>query len=181
MVTGSSGIAAEVVCRLAGQDRPGQGRRMFVISRDAESCAQLSTEFPTAVAGGARADLQQEDQAEQAFSDAEDALGRVDGVVAVAGGSARRQGDDWLHEMSLVSWRAALDLNLTTMFLSAREAVRRKRAGGGSLVLTSSVLATSPQPDNFTSLGYAAAKAAIAGWVTPVAAAYAAAGIRFNQ
>ena len=47
-------------------------------------------------------------------------------------------------------------------------------------MLTSSVLATSPQADNFATHGYAAAKAAISGWTIPLAAAYAGDGIRVN-
>lgn len=54
------------------------------------------------------------------------------------------------------------------------------RGEGGSIVLTSSVLASSPQPEDFTTHGYAAAKAAISGWVVPLAAAYANDGIRIN-
>ena len=46
--------------------------------------------------------------------------------------------------------------------------------------MTSSVLATSPQPDNFTTHGYAAAKATISGWTVPLAAAYARDNVRVN-
>ena len=46
--------------------------------------------------------------------------------------------------------------------------------------MTSSVLASSPQPESFTTHGYAAAKAAISGWTGSLAAAYAADGIRVN-
>lgn len=175
VITGSSGIAAAVASRLAGQGRP-----VFIIGRDEASCAHLATSLGSAAVGYAVADLQSEEQAEAAFAAAQRGLGTVSRVVAVAGGSARSQGDGWLHDMSLASWEAALQLNLTTTFLTVREAVRRMRGEGGSIVLTSSVLASSPQPEDFTTHGYAAAKAAISGWVVPLAAAYANDGIRIN-
>lgn len=175
VITGSSGIAAAAALRLASR-----GRRVFIVGRDETSCAELATRLGPAAAGYAVADLQLEDQAENAFAAAQRRLGTISRVIAVAGGSARGHGDGWVHEMSLASWEAALRLNLTTMFLTAREAIRRMRAEGGSVVLTSSVLASSPQPDNFTTHGYAAAKAAISGWVVPLAAAYANDGIRIN-
>lgn len=175
VITGSSGIAAAAARQLA--DR---GRDVFVISRRESSCAALVTGLGARGAGWAAADLQDEAAAVRAFDAAEQRLGRVDGVIAVAGGSGRRFGDGPLHDLTLQAWDATLALNLTTIFLTAREAVRRMRGHGGSIVLTSSVLATSPQPGSFTTHAYAAAKAAITGWVTPLAAAYAAEGIRIN-
>ncbi len=175
VITGSTGIAASTARQLAAR-----GHRVFVMSRTASACAALIAELGEAGAGYHAADLQIEEQAEQAFAAAAETLGRIDAVVAVAGGSARRFGDGWLHDMSLDAWKAALGINLTTMFLTARESVRHMRGHGGSLVLTSSVLATSPQPDNFTTHGYGAAKAAITGWTVQLAAAYAADNIRVN-
>ncbi|PDQ34777.1 MAG: hypothetical protein B5766_09295 [Candidatus Lumbricidophila eiseniae] len=175
VITGSSGIAAATARQLSAD-----GHRLFVISRGASGCAALSSTLGAGSAGWAVADLQDESAAVTAFAEAAEALGQIDAVVAVAGGSARKMGDGWLHNMSLEAWNASLSLNLSTMFLTAREAVRHMKAQGGSLVMTSSVLATSPQPDNFATHGYAAAKAAITGWTVPLAAAYAADGIRVN-
>jgi NAD(P)-dependent dehydrogenase (short-subunit alcohol dehydrogenase family) len=175
VVTGSSGIAAACARRLAQL-----GDEVFVISRDGAKCEALAASLGKAGAGWFAADLQVESEAVRAFDVADETLGRIDAVIAVAGGSARRSGDGWLHEMTLDAWDAALRLNLTTMFLTAREAIRHMRARGGALVMTSSVLASAPQPDGFTTHGYAAAKAAISGWTVPLAAAYARDGIRVN-
>jgi len=176
VVTGTTGIAAAAAHTLAEA-----GHRVFVVSRTEENCRVLAEELG-ADAGYVAADLQDEASAVAAFDAAAQAMGRIDGLVAVAGGSARRFGDGWLHEMALEGWNKSLEMNLTTMFLSVREAVRhmREQGDGGSIVMTSSVLATSPQPDNFTTHAYAAAKAAITGLTVPLAAAYAPDDIRVN-
>lgn len=175
VVTGASGIAAATARQLVDA-----GHRCYIVSRTDQTAAELSDSLGPACAGHSAADLGDEGSAEAAFAAARDVMGRIDAVVAVAGGSARRMGDGWVHEMSLAAWDSSLTLNLTTMFLTAREAIRHMRAEGGSLVMTSSVLATSPQPQAFTTHGYAAAKAAISGWTVPLAAAYAPDGVRVN-
>jgi len=174
VVTGSMGIAAATASQLSAK-----GDNVFIVSLDPVSCKELVDSLGDG-AGWFAANLEDEQQAVDAFAAAEECLGKVDAVVAVVGGSARSQGDGWLHDMTLEAWDAALSLNLTSMFLTAREGIRRMRGNGGSLVMTSSVLVTSPQPDNFTTHGYAAAKAAIAGWTKSLAAAYAPDGIRVN-
>jgi NAD(P)-dependent dehydrogenase (short-subunit alcohol dehydrogenase family) len=175
VITGASGIAAATARRLAAR-----GDDVFVISRDPAKCAALIGELGPSGAGWHAADLALEPDAVAAFEAAERVLGTIEGVVAVAGGSARMFGDGWLHEMTLEAWNASLSMNLTTMFLTAREGIRHMRASGGSLVMTSSILATSPQGGSFATHGYAAAKAAITGWAVPLAAAYASDGIRVN-
>lgn len=175
VITGASGIAAATARQLAAD-----GDRCFIVSRSEASCARLVSSLGSSGGGYFVADLQNESEAEGAFAAAAEALDGFDAVVAVAGGSARRFGDGWIHDMSLDAWNSSLNLNLTTMFLTAREAIRHLRGRGGSLVMTSSVLATSPQPDNFTTHGYAAAKAAISGWTVPLAAAYASDNVRVN-
>lgn len=175
IVTGAAGIAAATALELVAR-----GWEVFVISVDEGECETLRAAAGPGLVGHAVADLRDERQALEAFAAARDALSGIDGVAAIAGGSARNVGDGWLHDMSLASWDAALALNLTTTFLTAREAVRAMHGRGGSLVLTSSVLARHPQPDNFATHGYAASKAAIAGWVVPLAAAYAPRDIRVN-
>jgi NAD(P)-dependent dehydrogenase (short-subunit alcohol dehydrogenase family) len=175
VVTGATGIAAAAALQIAEA-----GHKVFVISRGPAGCEALVGRLGEAGAGWHAADLQSEAETEAAFAAAADTLAGIDAVVAVAGGSARKMGDGWAHEMTLDAWNASLSLNLTTMFLTARESIRYMKRHGGSLVMTSSVLATSPQPDNFTTHGYAAAKAAISGWTIPLAAAYATDGIRVN-
>jgi NAD(P)-dependent dehydrogenase (short-subunit alcohol dehydrogenase family) len=109
-------------------------------------------------------------------------FGRLDGLYHVAGGSGRRFGDGPLHAVTDEGWRATLELNLTSVFLSNRAAVVRflAQGHGGSVVNTSSVLAFSPSARHFGTHAYAAAKAGIIGLTRASAAQYAPDGIRFN-
>ena len=71
-----------------------EGADVFVVSVDADECAALG--LPHAVA-----DLSDEPSAVAGFGAAREALGRIDAVFAVAGGSGRRFGDGRLHEIPL--------------------------------------------------------------------------------
>jgi len=109
-------------------------------------------------------------------------FGGFDGLYHVAGGSGRRMGDGPLHEITDASWRATLDLNLTSLFNSNRAAVRAflERKTAGSILNMGSVLGWSPSPHYFATHTYAAAKAAIIGLTQSSAAYYASHNIRFN-
>jgi NAD(P)-dependent dehydrogenase (short-subunit alcohol dehydrogenase family) len=117
-------------------------------------------------------------------------FGRFDGLYHVAGGSGRRMGDGPLHEVSDEGWEYTVRLNLTSMFLSNRAAVReflrqkeegrRQKEEGGVVLNMGSVLASSPSPKFFGTFGYAAAKSAVVGMTRSAAAYYAGENIRFN-
>jgi NAD(P)-dependent dehydrogenase (short-subunit alcohol dehydrogenase family) len=179
VVTGATGIAAATAQRAAAE-----GSSVFVISLVADECASLVKSLAGTEGGHgwAAADLTDEAQTVDAFGRAADLLGGIDGLVAVAGGSARRLGDSALHEMTLDAWRAAHVINGDPAFLAAKEAVRAMRDGGlgGSVVLTGSVLASHPSPGLFSTHGYAAAKASIEGLTRALAAQYARERIRVN-
>jgi len=100
----------------------------------------------------------------------------------VAGGSGRRHGDGPLHECSDAGWRATLDLNLTSTFLTNRAAVQvflgHRRPG--AILNTASVLALDPAPRFFDTAAYAAAKGGVIALSRLAAARYAADGIRVN-
>ena len=175
VVTGATGIAA-AAAELLGH----RGSQVFVVARTAAACESLVAQLGAQGAGFHAADLREERAAEQAFADAAATMGGIDGVVAVAGGSGRRWGDGPLHEIPLSGWDETVRLNLTTTFLTAREAIRHLRAAGGSIVLTTSVLGWSPSPHFFATHAYAATKAAICGLTRTLAAAYADDAIRVN-
>lgn len=127
-------------------------------------------------------DACQEGSAEEAVETCIAHFGGFDGLYHVAGGSGRRFGDGPLHELTLEGWRKTLDMNLTSLMLSNRAAVRAftERDHGGAILNMGSVLGMSPSPRHFTTHAYAAAKAALIGLTRSTAAHYAADGIRVN-
>ncbi len=180
VITGATGIAAATAHRLAAE-----GASVFTISVNEAECEALHAELAGAGAehGWAAADLTDEDATVDAFQACIDRFGTIDGLFAVAGGSGRRFGDGPVHTISLEGWQATLDLNLTTSFLSIREAIKHmlaKPMPGGSVVITSSVLAEHPSPERFSTQAYATAKGAQLALVQAAAARYAPNHIRVN-
>lgn len=173
-MTGATGIAAATARRLSESNA-----RVFVISLHQDECQELARDV--GLNGWAAADLTNEDAAIEAFASAREALGGMDGLAVVAGGSGRRFGDGMVHEMSLAAWEATLSLNVGTSFNSVRPVVGPMvESGGGSIVLISSVLASHPVPDMFATHAYAAAKGAQQSLARAMAAQYAADRIRVN-
>ncbi|HEX2159204.1 MAG TPA: SDR family oxidoreductase [Actinomycetes bacterium] len=175
VVTGATGMAADAARRFAAE-----GAEVWVVAREREECEALGLPF-------AVADLREEAAAEAAFAAVREACPRIDALYAVAGASGRPLGDGPVHELSLAAWDGTLALNATPAFLAAREALRAMlgqepgpSGSRGSLLLMSSVLASSPTPTLFTTHAYAAAKAATIGLVRAMAASYGEHGIRVN-
>ncbi len=111
-----------------------------------------------------------------------EAFGRFDALFHVAGGSGRSFGDGPLHEITDPGISATLALNLESVILSNRAAVRSflDRKVAGAIVNLGSVLAESPAPKYFATHVYAAAKAGLIGFSKSIAAYYAPFGIRCN-
>jgi NAD(P)-dependent dehydrogenase (short-subunit alcohol dehydrogenase family) len=128
------------------------------------------------------ADARDPETARRAIARAVEELGGFDGLFHVAGGSGRAFGDGPLHEVSDRGWEETLKLNLTSTFHSNRAAVEQLLRQGtpGSVLNTSSVVASSPSPRYFSTHAYAAAKAAVDGLTLAAAAYYGPRGIRFN-
>ena len=177
-ITGATGIAEAAAERFAAE-----GARLFVVALREDDCVALAERI------GARAeftwvaaDLTDEGETERAFAVCADTYGRLDALLACAGGSGRPLGDGPLHSTSLHSWHATVALNLDTAFLSSREAVKMMldQPAGGSIVYVSSVAATNPVAGAFNTLAYAAAKGGINSLTINGACQYGAAGIRFN-
>ncbi|MBK9013631.1 MAG: SDR family oxidoreductase [Saprospiraceae bacterium] len=127
-------------------------------------------------------DATEEGQAEVAIAKCIERFGGFDGLYHVAGGSGRRFGDGPLHDLTLEGWERTLQLNLTSVMLSNRAAVRQflEQKTGGALLNMGSALAFSPAPQFFSTHTYAAAKAAIEGFTKSIAAYYAPQNIRAN-
>lgn len=120
--------------------------------------------------------------AERAIGEAVAAFGHFDGLYHVAGGSGRKYGDGPLHEMTDDGWHSTMELNLTSIMLSNRAAVRKflEQKKGGVILNMGSVLGWSPSPRHFATHAYAAAKSAIVGFSKSLAAYYAPENIRVN-
>jgi NAD(P)-dependent dehydrogenase (short-subunit alcohol dehydrogenase family) len=183
VVTGATGIAAASAHRFAAE-----GARLFLISRTEANLRAVVDELPTgAVLGWATADLADDEQAETAVGRAHGALGRIDGLFAVAGGSGRRFGDALVHELSGEAWDRTMALNGRSQVLTFGAVLRRmlsqdldERGDRGAIVAMSSVLASYPEPTLFPTHAYAAAKGAISTLTRAMAAAYVHRGIRVN-
>lgn len=158
-----------------------QGARVVAVGRDAAKASAAASGLGDSVRVVV-GDASVAGTAEAAIDAAESAFGGFHGLYHVAGGSGRRKGDGPLHELSEEGWDYTLDLNLRSVFLSNRAAVRRMRERGvaGSILNCGSVLGFSPSSRFFATQAYAAAKAAIIGLTRSAAAQYAAEGIRFN-
>lgn len=179
VVTGASGIAAAGAKRFVGE-----GASVFIISISESDCEELAAELGTAGTRvqWAAADLTDEAMSVDAFEACRREFGGIDGLFAVAGGSGRQHGDGALHDVSLEGWTRTFELNGHPAFLAARESLRLMMSTdrGGSIVLISSVLATSPVPGMFATHSYAAIKGAELSLTTSLASYYAASGIRVN-
>ena len=175
-ITGATGIAEAAAQRFAAE-----GARLFVVALLEEDCVALAEKIGSAVTWVA-ADLTDEVATERAFGKCVDTYGRLDALLACAGGSGRPFGDGPLHSTSLQSWNTTVALNLNTAFLSSREAVKimLDQPSGGSIVYVSSVAATNPVAGAFNTLAYAAAKGGINSLTLNGACQYGSAGIRFN-
>lgn len=177
LITGSSGIAAATARRIAGE-----GGSVCIVGIEADAVAALSDELGGEAAGviGVAADVRDGDQTDAAFATCLKRLGRLDAVVAAAGGSGRRFGDGPVHELTPDAWDATLRLNATPVMTTCGSAVRSMGDSGGAIVVVSSVLAMAPSAPRFETHAYAAAKGAAVALVRAMAASYAARSIRVN-
>lgn len=158
-----------------------QGAKVVAVGRHPET-NQLAQEELGSSGLVLTGDATHEDTAVQAIELCLEKWGRLDGLYHVAGGSGRSMGDGPLHEITLEGWQKTLDLNLTSVMLSNRAAIRvfREAKQGGTILNMGSVLGYSPAPRYFATHTYATAKAAIIGFSKSIAAYYAKDNIRVN-
>lgn len=175
LITGSRGIAAALVAQLSNKDYS-----IYIVGGEEQDCKALSAQY-SQVKGYSAIDIRDEQLVLGAFDKAIKQLDGLDHVVSIVGGSGRSFGDGAIEDISKSAWDQTLDLNLTTAFLTAREAIKYfKNHGGGSLILTSSILATSPSPEFFRTHAYAVAKGGVNTLVKTLSAAYLTDSIRVN-
>ena len=177
VVGGSTGLGLSAARAFLAAD----ARGVVVTGRNPENVASAANDLG-ARARGLPGDARQASHAEDAIALCLSAFDGFDALYHVAGGSGRRLGDGPLHEVTDEGLHATLALNLESVVLSNRAAVRRflSRKTPGSILNMGSVLGWSPSPKHFATHVYAAAKSAILGFTRSIASYYAAHDIRAN-
>jgi NAD(P)-dependent dehydrogenase (short-subunit alcohol dehydrogenase family) len=108
-------------------------------------------------------------------------LDRLDVLVCAHGISGRSLGDGPVDTCTDEGWDAVLEANLRSTFVHCKHAVPLLRAaGGGAIVVVSSVLGLVGGDEDFATHAYAASKAGQIGLARAMAATYAPEGIRCN-
>jgi len=176
IIGGTSGMGLSATIAFIGH-----GARVVAVGIDDERSRDLQKEIPKK-ARVLTADAARVETAQNAIVQCRDAFGGFDGLYHVAGGSGRRMGDGPLHELTLDGWNKTFELNLTSMMLSNRAAVRSflSQEKEGTILNMGSVLGYSPSPKYFVTHAYAAAKAAVIGYSQSIASYYAKDNIRIN-
>lgn len=155
IVTGAgSGIGKSVARKLMSL-----GWRVGLAGRRAQALAETAKGHES-LALAVVTDVAQEAQVDALFNTVVGQWGRVDLLFNNAGIFPPGQ---LIDELSVESWRDAVDINLTGAFLCARAAFRQMRhqsPQGGRIINNGSISAHVPRPQ---SVGYTATKHAITG------------------
>lgn len=167
IVGGAGGIGSAVARKLAAR-----GAKLILTGRDANRLAEVAAEtgaetFPLDARDSAAVDA--------VIQSVHTSHGRLDGLVNCAGSILLKPA----HSITDQEFADTLATNLTTAFNLLRAAVRvmMKQAGGGSIVLCSSVAARRGFVNHEA---IAAAKAGVEGLALAAAASYARFGVRVN-
>jgi NAD(P)-dependent dehydrogenase (short-subunit alcohol dehydrogenase family) len=139
---GGSGIGLGCAMRLAAD-----GAHVTICGRGEERLKKGAEAIRASAAPGARvewivADVTQEEQVEAAVRKAASQTGRLEAVIASAGGA------DWLGpvtQLPLEAWRRVLSVNVDGTFLALKHAAPiMVKGGGGSFVGISSIAGARP-------------------------------------
>jgi NAD(P)-dependent dehydrogenase (short-subunit alcohol dehydrogenase family) len=171
---GAGGIGAATAALFAAA-----GAHVVVADRDAAAAEARAAAIRDA-GGGASAlafDVANEDAARAGFARIRDAQGRLDILVNNAGIALRRP----TTELSLADWDKVVAVNLTGVFLCAREAARIMLADGraGRIVNTASIMGLSGG-GLYPNISYQATKGAVVNLTRALAVEWAGSGIRVN-
>lgn len=165
VVTGVGGIGAALARRAVAA-----GARVHLVDVADDHVAPLAAELGC---GYTVANVITRAATDHAFDAASAALGGIDALVAIAGGSGRGFGDGPVHKIDETAIERTLAANLTPAALALGSFLRHRDATVVcGAILTGSVLARHPHP-LFGTHAYAAAKAAIEGLAVASAAFYA--------
>lgn len=163
---GGTGIGAAIATRLAED-----GGDVVVSGRRKEPLEQVAATHPRIVA--MPADATDGTAMRRVIEDIGERYGSLDGVVANAGG----HGFDTVGGTSDEAWRSSLDANLTSAFITCREALGALEESGGSIVVISSLSGLRAAPET---AGYTVGKHALLGLVRSIARDYGRRRVRIN-
>lgn len=174
IVTGASSGIGRATARLFAEE----GAKVVVAARRQPELDELVAEIRDAggEAFACAGDVREEAHAREVV---EAAVGRFGGLD-IAFNNAGAVGEmGAASQISLDTWRAALDVNLTGAFLGAKYQIPAMlERGGGSLIFTSTFVGHTAGLPGMAA--YAASKAGMIGLMKVLAAEYGPAGIRVN-
>ncbi|MUL43716.1 SDR family oxidoreductase [Streptomonospora sp. PA3] len=155
---GGTGIGAAIAARLAadGGDVVIVGRRRAPLEEVAATHPRIAAVAADAADGAAM---------RRVVEGIGESYGSLDGVVANAGG----HGYETIGGTDDEAWRASLEANLTTAFVTAREALGGLQESRGSIVVVSSLSGLRAAPQT---AGYTVGKHALLGLVRSLARDY---------
>ena len=175
LVTGSSRGIGAAISKLFAHE----GAKVALHGRDAAALSDVLAEIEW-TGGRARpftGDATSFGDIESMRRDVERELGPIDILVANAGGNVSTPGP--VEHISEEEWRAAIDGNLTTTFLSVKSILPgMKERRSGNIITISSAAARRPSPGS--PIPYAAAKAGIEIFTQDIAAQAGPFGVRVN-
>lgn len=179
IVTGGAGGIGRATAQLFAQ----QGARVAIFDRD-ETGGQQTVEQIQANCGVAifvRTDVSLAQDVEAAMTRTVREYGRLDVIFNGAGLSGRQWGDGPTADCTEEAWDRVLAINLKSVFLGCKYAIREMlKAGGGAIVNLSSVLGLVGGDEDFATHAYAASKGGIISLTRSIAAYYAPQKIRAN-
>jgi len=157
LITGaSSGIGAATAHKFLDA-----GWNVALLARRLDKLNEISASYENALC--IVCDVTDEDTVKTAFVKAADHFGTIDVLFNNAGifpAGAR------FDKISLEAWQSSVDVNLTGMFLCAREAFRHMKNAGGRIINNGSISAVTPRQN---SAAYSSTKHAITGLTKSIA------------
>ena len=162
---GGTGIGAAIARRYADE-----GAHVVVVGRRREPLAEVEREIG---AHAVVADAADGAAASQAVAEVLARFGRIDVLVANAGG----HGFSPVGETDDAAWEASLRANLTTAFVMARETLPALAESKGQIVIVSSLAGLFAGP---SVAGYTVGKHALIGLTRSLARDYGREGVRVN-
>lgn len=173
LVTGSLGVLGHAAVRLFLE------RGAYIVAcdlkpvEDAGDPEKLQSRYGSGRLAYVQANVSREDDLEQLARFVKTTYGRLDGACHNAYTNKTRR----IANQPLRDWEDTLRGTLTSSFLVSKYASRLMGAGGGAIVLTSSVLSRVPVVENSA---YGAAKAGVEQFTRVAAVEFADQGIRVN-